>query len=156
MMCRRFGFLHQRVLLNKQDEICQLEEKLARQDEWNEDNNAEAVFSRRNDLEDSATQIILKEIELKLADYGESFETCNFFVSGSKLDADRETDKYVKTMKEMLEIQKPTNRNLKSVKSWMWNEKRLSNAERTWVTHKNDMIALQPGRDNGWFDGKTG
>jgi hypothetical protein len=57
-------------------------------------------------------------------------------------------------MKEMLEIQKPTKRNLKSVKSWMWNEKRLSNAERRWVTHKEDMIALQPGRDNGWFDGK--
>jgi hypothetical protein len=74
MMCRRFGVLHQRILLKKQDEICQLEEKLARQDEWNEENDAEAVFSRRNDPENSATKTILNEIELKLADYGECFE----------------------------------------------------------------------------------
>ena len=80
MMCRRFGILHQRVLLKKQDEICQLEEKLARQDEWNEDNDAEAVFSRRNDLEDSATQVILNEIESKLTDYGKFMEKCNFRV----------------------------------------------------------------------------
>jgi hypothetical protein len=153
MMCRRFGVLHQRILLKKQDEICQLEEKLDRQDEWNEDNDVEAVFSRRNDTADSPTKAILDEIEAKLVDYGRYFLNRNGKLPQPVLIY--HADNWVKGMKEMLEIQKPTNRNLRSVKSWLWNQKRLSNPERMWITHKKDMIALQPGRDNGWFDGKA-
>lgn len=64
---RGFGRLHARVLLLKQDEIIELEQKLQNLDDI--EANAYQLASRRHDLASQRSQILSK-IEEKLVEYG--------------------------------------------------------------------------------------
>lgn len=67
ILFRRFGQLHARVLLHKQDIICELEQRLNRLD--NEEANSFFLNSRRND-QNAERRSLLADIESKLLDYG--------------------------------------------------------------------------------------
>lgn len=73
-MCRRFGFLHNRVLLYRQDELSELEKDLVRIDEADKDENPLILKSRRLDDEDDDPQysrkVLINKIDEKLKDYG--------------------------------------------------------------------------------------
>ena len=77
-MCRRFGYLSNRLLLYKQDELREMEDELATLDQWDQIGPEEArnyLRSRvadddRTDLDDRQTRYeFMKRLELKLKEY---------------------------------------------------------------------------------------
>jgi hypothetical protein len=71
MLYRRFGFLQARVLLNKQDEIRELEADLDHMDSVDAVDSPNMLRSRENDdAANGERRIILRKIELKFKEYG--------------------------------------------------------------------------------------
>lgn len=90
-MTRRFGFLHSRVLLYRQDELTCLENKLIDMDELDKEEKPVALQSRkvddlRNDIEEEqyTRKFLINTIDQKLKEYGTSFPP-SAFGSGSNL-----------------------------------------------------------------------
>jgi hypothetical protein len=75
-ICRRFGFLHQRVLLYRQDELRALEDRLIRLDDEDAEDDPKLLKSRKLDdvKEGSLRRGLIQEIDEKLEEYG-SFAT---------------------------------------------------------------------------------
>lgn len=75
-MCRRFGFLHNRVLFYRQDELSELEKDLIRMDKMDKVENPLLLKSRKLDDEDNDPQfsrkVLINKIDEKLKDYGSS------------------------------------------------------------------------------------
>ena len=71
-MCRRFGFLHQRVLLYRQDELRDLEDQLIRLDDEDQEEMPKALKSRKLDdvREGSYRKALIQTIDDKLKEYG--------------------------------------------------------------------------------------
>ena len=67
VLFRRFGYLHVRVLLHKQDAIIELEHRLQQLDE--SESNAFFLSSRRQDG-NMDRQSLIAELESKLLEYG--------------------------------------------------------------------------------------
>lgn len=90
LMCRRFGFLHSRVLLYRQDELTDLENKLIDMDGLDKDELPLALTSRkiddgRDDIEEQYTRkTLINTIDQKLKEYGTSSHP-SAFGSGSNL-----------------------------------------------------------------------
>lgn len=74
LMCRRFGFLHNRVLFYRQDELSQLENRLLQMDKFDQKDNPEVLKSRMLDDNDDDPQfsrkVLIQKIDEKLRDYG--------------------------------------------------------------------------------------
>ena len=73
-MCRRFGFLHSRVLLYRQDELHQLEKRLLALDEADAEESPLVLQSRQHDNEQDEDQMrkkLIDRIDVKLKEYGE-------------------------------------------------------------------------------------
>lgn len=82
VICRKFGFLHSRVLLYRQDELCQLESNLIAMDDEDAENNPLALQSREvddNSDEQWSRRSLIDKIDMKLRDYG---ETATIWTSG--------------------------------------------------------------------------
>jgi hypothetical protein len=71
MLYRRFGFLQARLLLNKQDELRELEKDLDRMDKVDLKKDARLLKSReKDDAENGRRKKLLQEIEGKYIEYG--------------------------------------------------------------------------------------
>lgn len=71
MLYRRFGFIQARILLDKQDEMRILEEKLDRMDQRIKDSDPESLQTRDIAEEDGRPRKeLLKRIETKFCEYG--------------------------------------------------------------------------------------
>lgn len=74
LMCRRFAFLHSRVLLHRQDELAEMEKTLIAMDDEDVEMGEElALQSRRRDdqrPEDPSRKSLINKIDNKLKDYG--------------------------------------------------------------------------------------
>jgi hypothetical protein len=71
MLYRRFGFLHARLLLYKQDELRRLEMELDNMDQTDAKENPIILQSRRkDDAEVGERKKLLQTIDLKLKEYG--------------------------------------------------------------------------------------
>ena len=91
-MCRRFGFLHSRVLLYRQDELSYLENKLIEMDQLDKDELPLALRSRktdeqRDDIEEEqyTRKYLINTIDQKLKEYG-IFSLLIAFGPGSNLN----------------------------------------------------------------------
>lgn len=78
-MCRRFGFLHSRVLLYRQDELSYLENKLIDMDDLDKSELPMALKSRKTDElrddideEQYTRKYLINTIDQKLKEYGTS------------------------------------------------------------------------------------
>ena len=71
-MCRQFGFLHQRVLLYRQDELRDLEDQLIRLDDKDAEEMPKVLRSRKLDdaREGRCRRILIQSIDEKLKEYG--------------------------------------------------------------------------------------
>lgn len=138
---RSFGYLHSRVILEVQDELRVLEDKLVildERDSHNEDRE-DCVTSRLSDLEQarldgvsSERASLLDKIYNKLMQY----------------------DEILLKAREMNGFQRPSNRDYKSLRNWCNIERPLSSeAEREFVRRKEDLITLRQGREWAGFDG---
>jgi len=139
---RGFNYLHSRVLLELQDEIAGLERELDELDDV--DNETEAsqkrLRSRRFDArrarpeEDGfrSRHEILADIRLKLVEY----------------------DELLIKARDVQALQKPSERDYKSVRTWFWNLKPLQNeTEASFIKKKEDVVTLRSGREWSGFDG---
>lgn len=72
LMCRKFGFLHQRVLLYRQDELRDLEDRLIMLDDEDREDNPRLLKSRMMDdaHENSIRKGLIETIDQKLKEYG--------------------------------------------------------------------------------------
>ncbi len=71
MLYRRFGFIQARILLEKQDEMRLLEEKLDRMDKSAKDSDPESLQTRDLAEEDGRPRKeLMKKIETKFCEYG--------------------------------------------------------------------------------------
>lgn len=71
MLYRRFGFLQARVLLNKQDQLRELEKDLDRLDKLDSKKDPSVLKSReKDDAVNSRRKKLLSEIEEKFKEYG--------------------------------------------------------------------------------------
>ena len=83
MMCRRFGFLHTRVLLYRQDELRELEDQLVRLDAEDAECEDPILASRVLDdvQEGSFRKGLIQEIDDKLKEYDELVVRCKDLAS---------------------------------------------------------------------------
>ena len=79
ILFRKFGQLHARILLHKQDVLVELEQRLNNLD--NDETNAFFLSSRRSD-ENAERLTLLDELEIKLKEYSEC-------INGEYQDSDR-------------------------------------------------------------------
>ncbi|KAF2492985.1 hypothetical protein BU16DRAFT_620278 [Lophium mytilinum] len=124
---RYFGRLHARILLQKQDEIIELEERLDELDR----NEATAHFhrSRRHDR-NTIRQDILREAERKLEDY----------------------NKLLHSYYEHIERPKPERMKTQSVCNWMNGNKPLIQPESTFLNDFDDLSTPNERTDQGGLD----
>lgn len=144
MIYRRFGYLHSRTLLKKQDELRKLEMELDDYDD--EDLNGTEQQRRLLSCRDSdeaadrkeskgtrtRTQI-LDEIEEKLEKY----------------------DSWILNAKDMVALNKPATRDYKSVEGFIFDKKPLVDEESGYIYQKEDLITLRDGREMAILDSFT-
>ena len=130
---RRFGYARTRVLLYTQDEISCLEQDLAKLDEEDHAEQPYILNSRRYDEGrpiESKRKRLIAELKAKLHEY----------------------DDLLLREKRLLEIEEPSRRDYRSHLNHIWNEKDLCREEYDFVFHKDDMISLGAGSENGWLE----
>jgi hypothetical protein len=156
MIYRRFGFLHARVLLHKQDELRELEDQLDAKDK--EDAGQPILKSRVRDDKTapaegrgSTRKQILAEIEKKLNEYGKQLlrgisplNTCPTHINA--------VDKLLIKARDLVSFNRPVGRDYRSVEHYIDNTKPLVRREAQFIRKKEDFVTLKPSRDNAWLD----
>ncbi|KAF2847097.1 hypothetical protein T440DRAFT_540300 [Plenodomus tracheiphilus IPT5] len=138
---RGFDYLHSRVILEMQDELRCLEENLQELDE--SDNNPErsrCLSSRAFDLKQSKRDgkhcseraTLLSTIRDKLVNY----------------------DEVLMKAREINAFQRPSRRDYRSVRRWLFNVKPISYVrEAQYIKKREDLVTLRHGREWAGFDG---
>ncbi|TVY68658.1 hypothetical protein LSUE1_G008301 [Lachnellula suecica] len=130
MLYRRFGFLQARILLNKQDELRELEKDLDRMDKVDQKNSPGVLRSReKDDALSGRRKKLLADIEERFKDYAQLLAAA----------------------REMASFNRPPARDYSSVKYYFDEEAPLCNVE-SYIYCKEDIISLKPGRENAWLD----
>ncbi|KAL8903574.1 MAG: hypothetical protein Q9171_007361, partial [Xanthocarpia ochracea] len=145
MVYKRFGIVFSRLLLNKQDEIRQLEEELHAMDCTDAAGDGETyLMSRNEDVKRDPTSIpwsqttpqtrpeILQKLESKILEYSELLLKAN----------------------QLKALEKPSARDYRSVIHYMENDGgQVYEDEMSWIYDKEDLVSLRPGREHAWLDG---
>ncbi|MCJ1245850.1 hypothetical protein MMC30_003054 [Trapelia coarctata] len=132
MICRKFGWLHLRVLLHYQDQLVELEEDLERIDAFDAGSDFRKLKSRRRDEAiNSERKDILIRIDKKLAAY----------------------DELLLRLQTIHAIKRPTKRNQTSMYNFLHNTRSLAESEAEWVRRGEDLAALSADQEYGWFNG---
>jgi hypothetical protein len=128
--------LRNRLLLQKQDRLCQLERDL----EVIDHNEAVPLFlgSQREDQNDDRRKLML-EIDQALADYGE-FDASN----GSELHADESADEFATRVHTMHRHPKSNHRAVQSLKNWLDGNACIARAETEYLTRGDELFRLLP------------
>ncbi|MCJ1442029.1 MAG: hypothetical protein MMC23_002521 [Stictis urceolatum] len=132
LICRKFGWLHNRVLLHHQDELTDLEEELERLDDYDREEEPERLWSRRrDDATNERRRTLLGSIEQKLEKY----------------------DELVLRIQQMQSIRKPTKRNQTSLYNLIRNRGLLAQSESEWIQFRDDLAALGHEEEHGRLNG---
>ncbi|KAF5008705.1 hypothetical protein FDECE_5032 [Fusarium decemcellulare] len=121
-MFRTFSRLHARVLLHKQDELAQLEQRLDRLDQADLQFDAYRLLTNRYGSGDEERRILLREIEVKLNEYTH------------------------------LERPDPEESQIKSVRSWMKGNKPVLAPEATFLNDWSDLKRARPSVERGGLE----
>ncbi|EMR84825.1 hypothetical protein BcDW1_6439 [Botrytis cinerea BcDW1] len=163
---RRFGYLHSRLLLRKQDEIRRLEMELDELDDLDEaddapdrrrarSRNADMAAEKKELAEDPNLRtrtVVLNEIEEKLAAYGAHFQVTridNVYANLSTVDELLLRSQHVNAMN------RPADSDYRSVERYIFDKKPLVDEEQGFIYEKNDLITLREGREGAYLDTMT-
>ncbi|ORY09326.1 hypothetical protein BCR34DRAFT_568705 [Clohesyomyces aquaticus] len=129
---RRFGYIQSRLLLNKQEELRRLEVELERMDLMinYKNKNAFSTIDMSGDLAE-LHKSLLSDMELKFCSYANLLNASH----------------------QMLGFPKPAETDRQNVGRYIYNRKPLIQEEASWIQHKEDLITIRAGRENGWLDG---
>jgi hypothetical protein len=135
MIYRRFGFLHARLLLQKQDELRIMEEELDRMDHRDKLNNTKALQCRVEDVERQdqvreTRQALLSRVEDTILKY----------------------DELLLNAQQLAAANKPPERDYNSVANFMHYKKPLLQGDDNFIYNKEDLVTLRPGRESAWLD----
>ncbi|KAL8658508.1 MAG: hypothetical protein Q9226_000961 [Calogaya cf. arnoldii] len=135
LMCRRFAFLHSRVLLHRQDELAEMEKALMSMDDEDQESESDqlALESRRRDdqREEPSRKSLMTKIDNKLKDY----------------------DDLITRIRRNVVIPRPLDRDYGSLYKWIDDIKPLCREESKFIKYPDDIIALAEKQEGGWFDG---
>ncbi|KAK0509130.1 hypothetical protein JMJ35_008501 [Cladonia borealis] len=128
---RKFGWLHNRVLLHIQDELQELEEELEMIDAWEAKSGDNVkLASRREDTTTERLELIAT-IKQKLDEY----------------------DKYFLRLHQMQAVRTPTKRNQNSLYNMIEDTQSQVTSESEWIRQRADLAAVGHGAEHGWFNG---
>ncbi|KAI9708104.1 MAG: hypothetical protein M1820_004308 [Bogoriella megaspora] len=122
---RRFGWLHSRVLLQKQADISRIERYLRSSDTMNEGDK-----SRPNTMSDGRGK--LKQDRNKLLAKAEEMLT--------------QYDQFLLQAQELTQMESPSTRQYGNVLSFLWNHTPVVEADRENFFHRDDVITLRRGQ----------
>ncbi|KAL8912001.1 MAG: hypothetical protein Q9171_002914 [Xanthocarpia ochracea] len=131
LIYRKFGWLHNRLLLYLQDELAELEHKLDQLDKATfSDDEDFKLSSRRDDwIGPSKRRDLVRQIAQKLEEY----------------------DKHLLRYQKVQAIRRPTIRNQVSLYNFIQNTQSLIEPEYRWIREGIDLAAIARGQEHGWF-----
>ncbi|KAF1830723.1 hypothetical protein BDW02DRAFT_533424 [Decorospora gaudefroyi] len=140
---RGFSYLHARVILELQDELRCLEERLKDEDEMDLENGyGTRLMSRKDDLrqarKDGESESVRAQLIRKIRDKLVSYVQDEILAKARDLNA----------------FQRPSKRDYRSFRTWFWNVKPLNyEPEEEYIKRKEDLVSLRHGREWSGFDG---
>lgn len=134
MIYRRFGFLHARLLLQKQDELRVMEATLDRMD--------------RKDKQDDTTFLQCRVLDERRTQEGETRKELLNRVENTLL----KYDEILLNAQQLAASNRPPQRDYNSVASFVKHKKPLFEGDDDFIYCKEDLITLRPGRESAWLD----
>jgi hypothetical protein len=134
LMCRKYGFLHNRVLLYRQDELRELEQEMLALDK-----NAHKVDEKmlqcrtREERISNERRDLINRIDDKLREYNDIVQRTRSFAT----------------------LQRATQRNYNSVSNWVGNATPLVEAEASTFNKDRDFVSIVDAKEGSWFDGRV-
>ncbi|KAG7008239.1 hypothetical protein G7Y79_00006g018590 [Physcia stellaris] len=138
MIFRRFGYIHARLLMQRQDELRQLEDELEEMDKVDSKSDAGQLCLQSREMDDrrsrreqgASRSALLHKIEDVALRYGELLQQAQNLVA----------------------MNKPPMREQISLRTYIENRQCLVEAESAFAYHKEDLVTLRPGRDHSFVD----
>ncbi|KAL8759154.1 MAG: hypothetical protein Q9199_000974 [Rusavskia elegans] len=133
LIYRKFGWLHNRLLLYLQDELVALEYKLNKLDQrtFTHDNEVK-LKSRREDFNNPGLRRdTIKQIAEKLKEY----------------------DEHLLRFQKIQAMRRPTVRNQTSLYNFIHQTRSLLDSEAKWIREGTDLAAVAREEEHGWFNG---
>jgi hypothetical protein len=128
------------VLLELQDDIAALERELDELDKIDKDT---AIGQRR---------LINRQLDIKRPRSDEGFRPRREILAELRTKL-VEYDELLIKARDLQGFQKPSERDYKSVRTWVWNRKPLVEKEEEFIKRKEDIVSLRSGREWSSFDG---
>ncbi|KAK7710576.1 hypothetical protein SLS57_008343 [Botryosphaeria dothidea] len=131
-ICRRYGLLHMRLMLHRQDELRELEDELMSLDADSKADDSRCLTSRELDdeLDPAGRKELLEKIDVKLKQY----------------------DELVLRARQMAALPPVPERNFNSVKTYVENRAPLCENEVQIMERQQDFVSLVEPREGSWFD----
>ncbi|KAF2107044.1 hypothetical protein BDV96DRAFT_506785, partial [Lophiotrema nucula] len=134
LICRKYGFLHNRVLLYRQDELRELEQELLSMDKAAYNNDKTMLKCRtREEMKSDDRRALINRIDDKLREYNDIVQRTRSFAT----------------------LQRATERNHKSVWNWVNHSAPLVQAEASTFDKDRDFVAIVDAKEGSWFDGRV-
>jgi hypothetical protein len=135
LMCRKYGFLHNRVLLYRQDELRELEQELLKMDK--QANKADDTTLKSRTREERFTgeerRALINKIDDKLKEYNDIVQRTRSFAT----------------------LQRATERNYTSVRNWVDHKAPLVQDEASTFYKDRDFVSVVDAKEGSWFDGRV-
>jgi hypothetical protein len=135
LICRKYGFLHNRVLLYRQDELRELEQQLLLLDKTSNQQDDRVVKSRKAEerLIGEEKRVLINEIDDKLREYNDIVQRTRAFAT----------------------LQRATERNYTSVRNWVDHSAPLEQNEASTFYKDRDFVSVVDAKEGSWFDGRV-
>ncbi|XMA20181.1 hypothetical protein WAI453_012972 [Rhynchosporium graminicola] len=155
MLYRRFGFLQARILLNKQDQLRELETMLDNLDQSHKHSDSLRLRSREHDeAEGPERSKLFREIEENFKQYSRS-SSDSVLCEVTNVVAKRLSvciASLLSAARDLATFNRPPTRDFESVRSYFDEETPLSSKKERYIYRREDLITLKPGRENAWLD----
>lgn len=134
LMCRKYGFLHNRVLLYRQDELRELEQKLLALDkEANATDDIRLKSRTQEEMKSDERRKLINRIDDKLREYNDIVQRTRSFAT----------------------LQRATERNYNSVRNWVDQSAPLEQSEASTFYKDRDFVSIIDAKEGSWFDGRV-
>ncbi|KAL8843887.1 MAG: hypothetical protein Q9176_001849 [Flavoplaca citrina] len=133
LIYRKFGWLHNRILLYLQDEIVALEYKLNKLDQgtFTDDKEVKLKSRRADFVNPGPRRDTVKQIAEKLKEY----------------------DEHLLRFQKIQAIRRPTMRNQTSLFNFIYGTQSIVASEARWIREGADLAAVAREEEHGWFNG---
>lgn len=158
MVYRRFGYLQARLLLDKQNQLRELESELDELDAEIKEAGDKHLPTKKNfhktvDLPAELAEQredLMERIEETYTQYGMHASQYLHFVLNAPLTSF--TASLLTTAQNMVAFNRPASRDYQSVKNYFFNNRPQCEEEESWINCKEDLVSLRPGREHAWLD----